>query len=242
MGRGKILIVDDEKDMIGLMRQNFRREGYHPIFAADGESGLVLARKERPDLVIIDIMLPKMDGLEFCRQLRQEIPTPTLFLTGKSSEVDRILGLKMGGDDYVVKPFSMRELLARVDAILRRARPDLAGEKNGSIALGALEVDFERHTVQVAEKPVLLTPKEFEFLKLLIEAKGKVLSRDYLLERVWGYEKSMDIDTRTVDQHIAHLRRKLRDEGKRIVTVTNFGYEIKMDDARYPVPAASARA
>ncbi|MBI4424090.1 MAG: response regulator transcription factor, partial [Elusimicrobia bacterium] len=231
MGRGKILIIDDEKDLVGLMRQNFRREGYHPIFAGDGETGLTLARKEHPDLVIIDIMLPKMDGLEFCRLLRQESRTPALFLTGKSSEVDRILGLKLGGDDYVVKPFSIRELLARVEAILRRTRPDLVADHTGTILLGALEVDFERHDVKVEEKPVLLTPKEFEFLKLLIEAKGKVLSRDYLLERVWGYEKSMDIDTRTVDQHIAHLRRKLRGEGRRIVTVTNFGYEIKMDDA-----------
>lgn len=240
MSRGKILIVDDEKDMVGMMRQSFRREGYQPIFATDGETGLMMARKERPDLVILDIMLPKMDGLEFCRLLRQENPTPTLFLTGRSSEVDRILGLKMGGDDYVVKPYSMRELLARVEAILRRTRPDLVGDHAATVVMGDLEVDFERHDVKVESKPVQLTPKEFEFLKLLIEAKGKVLSRDYLLERVWGYEKSMDIDTRTVDQHIAHLRRKLRTEGKRIVTVTNFGYEIKMDDIK--LPAASARA
>lgn len=240
MSRGKILIVDDERELTGMMRQSFRREGYQPIFAPDGETGLALARKERPDLVILDIMLPKMDGLEFCRLLRQENPTPTLFVTGRGGEVDRILGLKMGGDDYVVKPYSMRELLARVEAILRRTRPDLAGDAAGKIQLGELEVDFERHEVKIGGKDVLLTPKEFEFLKLLIEAKGKVLSRDYLLERVWGYEKSMDIDTRTVDQHIAHLRRKLRDEGKRIVTVTNFGYEIKMDDAK--VPAAAARS
>ncbi len=229
MARAKILVVDDEKDLLEVIKPNFRKEGYRPIYAQDGESGLELARRERPDMAIIDVMLPKMDGLEFCRQLRLEFQIPALFLTGKTGEVDRILGLKLGGDDYVTKPFSVRELMARIEAILRRVRPDLVEENGAPQKIGDLEVDFERHEVKVKGKPVGLTPKEFEFLKLLIEAKGKVLSRDHLLECVWGYEKSMDIDTRTVDQHIAHLRRKLRGEGRRIVTVTNFGYEIKMD-------------
>jgi DNA-binding response OmpR family regulator len=228
MSTRKILVVEDEKDLVRLIKYNFEREGYEVISAADGKSGLDSARRKKPDIILLDVMLPKMDGFEFCRLLRQESKCPVLFLTAKKSEVDRILGLKLGADDYVTKPFSVGELLARVEAILRRScgQSDSSG---GSIRVGDLDVDLDRHEVRVKDKAVELTPKEFDFLKLLLESDGKVLSRDLLMERIWGYDKSMEIDTRTVDQHIARLRRKLKSEGERILTVTNSGYRIRRD-------------
>ena len=169
-------------------------------------------------------MLPKMDGLEFLRVLRETSQVPVILLSAKSSEVDRILGLKLGADDYVPKPFSIGELLARVSARLRRPKAAKSSSKTASI--GGLEVDFDRHEVRAAGKPVRLAPKEFTLLRLLIEADGKVLSRDHLLEVIWGHEEGMDIDTRTVDQHVARLRRKLGGEAKRVETVPNFGYKL----------------
>jgi len=228
MSTRKILVVEDEKDLVRLIKYNFEREGYEVISAADGKSGLDSARRKKPDIILLDVMLPKMDGFEFCRLLRQESKCPVLFLTAKKSEVDRILGLKLGADDYVTKPFSVGELLARVEAILRRSCGQ-ADSSGGSIRVGDLDVDLDRHEVRVKDKAVELTPKEFDFLKLLLESDGKVLSRDLLMERIWGYDKSMEIDTRTVDQHIARLRRKLKSEGERILTVTNSGYRIRRD-------------
>lgn len=226
----KLLVVEDEKDLVRLIKYNFEKEGHKVVAAHDGESGLALARKEKPDLIILDIMLPKMDGLEFCRTIRGESQVPILFLTAKKSEVDRILGLKLGADDYVTKPFSVGELIARVEAVLRRSGAAAAKEPVAAVLrAGELEVDSERHEVRVKGKPATLTPKEFEFLRLLFRADGKVLSRDILLERIWGYDKSIEIDTRTVDQHIARLRKKLKSEGSRILTVTNAGYRIKLD-------------
>jgi DNA-binding response OmpR family regulator len=225
--REKILIVEDEKDLVRLIRYNLEKERFRVISAGDAESGLELARKSKPDLIILDIMLPKMDGLDFLRNLRKESQVPVMFLTAKRSEVDRILGLKLGADDYVVKPFSVGELNARVEAVLRRVQAPKAAGDAVSFKLGELEVDFERHEVRVKGKPTRLAPKEFAILKLLIEANGKVLSRDHLLEQIWGHEKDMEIDTRTVDQHIARLRRKLGAEADRVSTVTNFGYQIK---------------
>ena len=225
--REKILIVEDEKDLVRLIRYNLEKEHFRVVAANDAESGLELARKAKPDLIILDIMLPKMDGLDFLRNLRKESQVPVMFLTAKRSEVDRILGLKLGADDYVVKPFSVGELNARVEAVLRRAHGTKGDGAGSLVAIGDLEVDFDRHEVRVKGKPTKLAPKEFAILKLLIEANGKVLSRDHLLERIWGHEKDMEIDTRTVDQHIARLRRKLGAEADRVSTVTNFGYQIK---------------
>jgi DNA-binding response OmpR family regulator len=169
-------------------------------------------------------MLPRMDGLEFLRRLRLESRVPVILLSAKRSETDRILGLKLGADDYVVKPFSLGELLARVEARLRpAASPD--GERPATV--GGMSIDIARHQVTVKGKPVRLAPKEFAVLRLLVEADGKVLSRDRLLELIWGHDKDMDIDTRTVDQHVARLRRKLGGEGALIVTVPNFGYQVK---------------
>jgi two-component system, OmpR family, alkaline phosphatase synthesis response regulator PhoP len=227
--RGKILIVEDEKDLVKLIRYNLEKEKFRVVSANDAETGLTMARKQNPDLIILDIMLPKMDGLDFLRHLRKESRVPVVLLTAKRSELDRILGLKLGADDYVVKPFSVGELNARVEALLRRATAPSArdGENEKPLVYGGLEIDFARHEVSVKGKKIVLAPKEFAILKLLIEADGKVLSRDQLLERIWGHEQDMEIDTRTVDQHIARLRRKLGAEGTKIVTVTNFGYQFK---------------
>jgi DNA-binding response OmpR family regulator len=225
----KILIVDDEKDLVKLIRHNLEKEKFHVTAARDAETGLKLARKTKPDLILLDIMLPKMDGLEFLRTLRPEVSIPIILLSAKRSEMDRILGLKLGADDYMVKPFSVGELHARISGHLRR-RKEKAGknEPMKSISVGGIEIDFERHEILVRGKMAHLAPKEFAILKLLIEANGKVLSRDQLLEMIWGHEKDMEIDTRTVDQHIARLRRKLNHESERITTVPNFGYQIVM--------------
>lgn len=172
---------------------------------------------------MLDINLPEMDGLEFLRSIRLESKVPVIILSGKGGEVDRILGLKLGADDYVVKPFSTGELLARIAARLRSTAP---GAKQAVTAVGGLVVDFDRHEVRVNGKAARLSPKEFLLLRLLLEANGKVLSRDALLEKIWGHDKSMEIDTRTVDQHVARLRAKLGRLSERIVTVPNFGYKL----------------
>jgi DNA-binding response OmpR family regulator len=222
----KILVVEDEKDLARLIRHTLVKERFRVTCAGDGETGLKLAREIKPDLVILDIMLPKMDGLEVLRLLRPETAIPIMLLTAKRSEMDRILGLKLGADDYIVKPFSIGELQARIERQLSRAAP-CEGAKT-AVSLGEMSVDFERHEIKVKGQAVHLAPKEFAILRLLIESNGKVLSRDKLLEFIWGHDQSMEIDTRTVDQHIARLRRKLGCEGSRVLTVTNFGYQMKM--------------
>lgn len=225
----KILIVEDEKDLVKLIRYNLEKEKFRVTSARDAETGLKMARKTKPDLILLDIMLPKMDGLEFLRTIRPEVDVPIILLSAKRSEMDRILGLKLGADDYMVKPFSIGELQARISGHLRRhAGTATNGEAKKKVSVGTIDIDFERHEILVAGKPATLAPKEFAILKLLIEANGKVLSRDQLLQMIWGHEKDMEIDTRTVDQHIARLRRKLRTERDRITTVPNFGYQIKM--------------
>ncbi len=222
MAGQRVLIIEDEKDIVRLITYNLEKHGYGVYSAADGESGLVLARREKPDLIVLDLMLPKMDGLAVCRSLRQESSVPILMLTAKKEEVDRVLGLEMGADDYLTKPFSVRELVARIKTILRRAQsgPVTAPSRR----YGDLAVDFERYTVTTKTKPIALSSREFEFLKILIEAKGKALTREQLLEKVWGTDPAMEIDTRTIDQHIARLRDKLGPEARRIVTVKNVGY------------------
>ena len=223
----RILIIEDEKDIVRLLKYNLEKEGYETLAASDGEAGLALARKENPDLVILDLMLPKLDGIQLCRALRQDSRVPVLMLTAKKEELDRVLGLEIGADDYMTKPFSVRELLARIKTILRRAlRPEKA---ESIIKAGQLVADFSRYTVTVKGKPAALSSKEFEFLKVLLQAQGKALSRDQLLEHVWGYDRSYEIDTRTIDQHIARLRDKLGSESKRVVTVKNVGYRFDTD-------------
>jgi len=223
----RVLIVEDEKDILRLLKYNLEKEGYAVLTATDGEAGLAMARNEKPDFIILDLMLPKLDGMQVCRTLRAEMPTPIMMLTAKKEEIDRIVGLELGADDYMTKPFSTRELLARIKSILRRTRP--AERDSGAFIAGTLSVDFSRYTVQLKGKPVALSSKEFEFLKILIQHKGKALTRDQLLEQVWGHDPSLEIDTRTIDQHIARLRDKLGPESKRVITVKNVGYRFDTD-------------
>ena len=229
----KILIIEDDKDMARVVEYNLAKSQYRTVCAGDGETGLNAARKESPDLIILDIMLPKMDGLEVCRALRRDAKTasiPILMLTAKAEEVDKIVGLEMGADDYVTKPFSPRELVARVGSILRRARP--AVPTSEIFRHGMLEVDFAKYSAKFKGLSVDLTTKEYALLKALIEAHGRALSREYLLETVWGYGNSSEVETRTVDAHVTHLRKKLRTLAKAIVTVKGIGYRLDLHDSR----------
>jgi phosphate regulon transcriptional regulator PhoB len=220
----KVLVIDDEKDIVALLRYHLEKAGFQCVEGMDGAAALRLIREHHPDLVILDLMLPGMDGLEICRQLRQDAATvrlPILMLTAKAEEVDRVVGLEVGADDYVVKPFSPRELIARIKAILRRAQEpaDLSVHR-----VGDLEVDEARHAAAVQGAPVELTAKEFALLCALMRARGRVLNREQLLEGVWGYADAAEIESRTVDVHIRRLREKLGAEAKRIVTVKGVGY------------------
>ena len=226
--KAKILIIEDEKDLSRLIRHNLEKEQYRVTTARDAETGLKLARSIKPDLILLDIMLPKMDGLECLKLLRAETDVPVLLLTAKRSEMDRILGLKLGADDYIVKPFSQGELNARIAGHLRRAAHIESSDGKKSMSVGNIDIDFERHEIKVKGELAFLAPKEFAILKLLVEAKGKVLSREQMLQLIWGHDKDIEIDTRTVDQHIARLRRKLRSEADQIRTVPNFGYQVAM--------------
>jgi len=229
MAKKKILLVEDEKDLGYVLKANFKAEGYDLTVARSAEDGLVAARKHKPDLVISDIMLPGMDGLEMVRLLRQESTVPVMFLSAKKHETDRVVGFKLGADDYLVKPFSVRELLCRVKAILSRSAHSSAAKRDASARIGGIDVDFDRHEVRVNGKYRRLPPREFKLLTLLIEADGRTLTREDLLQRIWGIDESMEVDTRTVDQHIARLRRNLLSEKRRIVTVKGTGYRILTD-------------
>ena len=232
MPEQKVLVVEDEENLVEALRYNLEREGYDVLTAMDGEKGLELAKGSNPDIIILDIMLPRLDGLEVCRILRRENNTPILMLTAKGEEVDRIVGLELGADDYVTKPFSMRELLARVRAMLRRSR--MASEASSSSAAsesytaGDLEVDLSSHTARIAGVALDLKPREFDLLALLLANKGRAISRDQILERLWGYDYIGD--TRTVDVHVRWLREKIEtDPGspKRIITIRGVGYRFE---------------
>ncbi len=230
MGSANILIVDDEKNIVEAVRYTLEKEGFRTLVASDGARALELARRELPDLILLDWMLPEVDGLEVCRLLKREEATrqiPVIMLTVKSEETDKVLGLEMGADDYVTKPFSPKELVARIKAILRRRHPP---EEPELFQFNDLHVDWGRHTVTVKRRPVELTSKEFALLKALIQAEGRVLSREALLERVWGYDRAVEIQTRTVDLHISQLRKKLKPVADRIVTVQNAGYRFVLDE------------
>ncbi len=227
----KILIVDDEKDIVKMLDYNFKKEGYRTVLAYDGEDALSLAKREHPDIVLLDLMLPGIDGLEVCKALKKEEKTssiPIIMLTAKTQEADKVIGLELGADDYMTKPFGLKELLARIKAVLRRAKEK---EKLPEIInVGSLAIDFSRIAVSLNNKPIELTAKEFELLTTLIKAKGRMLSRDYLLDTVWGFDQAMNIQTRTVDVHIRTLRKKLKAEAKRIVTVKNYGYRFEIGE------------
>ncbi|MCQ1533442.1 winged helix-turn-helix domain-containing protein [Mitsuokella jalaludinii] len=224
----QILVVDDEASIRELLTFNLKKNGYEVTAAADGREAL--AKAAGMDLVLLDIMLPEVDGLEVCRRLKADPQTsgiPIIMLTAKAEEIDRVLGLELGADDYVVKPFSMRELLARVKAVLRRSAKDSQSEKGReeTLKIGGLRLDFSSYQAWLHDEPIALTPKEYELLKLLVTNPGRAFTRDELLERIWGYEYYGD--TRTVDVHIRHLRAKLKDDeniSKAIETVRGIGY------------------
>ena len=226
----RVLIVEDEPDIRELVVHHLKREGYQVSAAASGEEALRQVHASPPDLVLLDLMMPAMDGLEVCRRLRQDPATarlPIVMLTAKGDEVDRVIGLEIGADDYVVKPFSPKELLARVRAVLRRSRPAPGA---ASTTLGALTIDPGTHTVSVKGEILALTPKEFDLLRALVEARGRVLSREFLLDRVWGYARASEIESRTVDVHVRRLRVKLGSEGRRVLTVKSVGYRLEAGD------------
>ena len=223
-----ILIIEDDDKTASLVKIFLEREGYKAIIASDGHEATILAAYYIPVFVILDLMLPGMDGLEICRALKQDpktSPIPIIMLTAKSEDTDQVVGLELGADDYVTKPFSPKELVARVRAVLRRTK---AKPKEEMLKGGFLEVDTARHIVSIKGKPLELTSKEFDLLTALMAAGGRVLSREYLLEHVWGYEQSLNVETRTVDMHIGQLRKKLKSEESRVVTVKNAGY--RFDD------------
>jgi DNA-binding response OmpR family regulator len=222
----KILVVDDEPTLVATLRYNLEREGYQVVTAADGESGLSLARAERPDLIILDLMLPGLDGLEVCRILRREMTVPILMLTAKTDEVDKVVGLELGADDYVTKPFSMRELLARVRALLRRAETPRA-EAEVLIA-GDLQVDLGKREASRQGQPLSLKPKELELLVFFLRNRGRAFTREQLLNQIWGYDFAGD--TRTVDVHVSWLRQKIEDEPAkptRLITIRGVGYRFE---------------
>ena len=230
MTKSKILIVDDEQNIVEAVRYNLDKEGFRTLVAYDGAKALDAARRELPDLILLDWMLLHVEGLEVCRILKREPSTravPIIMLTVKSGETDKVLGLEMGADDYVTKPFSPRELIARIKAILRRAHGPASDEV---FQLEDLRVDWGKYLVLLKGKRVELTSKEFELLRALREADGRVLSRDALLDKVWGYERAMEIETRTVDLHISQLRKKLKIVARRILTVKNAGYRLIVDE------------
>jgi two-component system phosphate regulon response regulator PhoB len=225
----RVLIVEDEQDIRDLLVFHLEREGYQVTQCRSGAEALRVARAGPPDLVLLDLMLPEMDGLEVCRRLRQDPATqglPIVMLTARRDEVDRVLGLELGADDYVVKPFSPRELVARIRAVLRRARPAVG---TAPLVIGRLAIDAAAHQVTVDGVTVSLTRREFDLLRALAEARGRVLSREYLLDHVWGYTAAGEIESRTVDVHVRRLRQKLGPEGQRIGTVTGVGYRFEGD-------------
>jgi phosphate regulon transcriptional regulator PhoB len=228
----KILIVDDEPPIIDILEYNLKKANYEVIVAHDGQEALEKARHQRPDLVILDLMLPKLDGLEVCRALRREGDLPIIMLTAKDEEIDRVVGLELGADDYVVKPFSVRELLARVKTVLRRAGPKPLETEPESVSevlqVGDLRLDTARHKVHLGQTELELTSLEFDLLHVLMAHADRVLTREQLLDQVWGYDYYGD--TRTVDTAVKRLRAKLRRpalDGEFIVTVRGVGYKLQ---------------
>jgi len=231
----KVLIVEDEPTLLETLEYNLTRQSYEVCTAADGPTALEVARRERPDAIVLDIMLPGLDGFEVCRILRREMNVPILMLTARTDEVDKVVGLEVGADDYLTKPFSMRELMARVKALLRRVRLDreelaAAGEKGGPerLIFEDLTIDQARHEVLHQGEPLRLKPKEYELLLFLARNRGIVLSRDLILERVWGWDYNGG--SRTVDVHVRWLREKIEPDPAhptRIVTVRTVGYRFE---------------
>ncbi len=222
-----VLIVEDDLTLLEALKYNVCKEGYKAFTAVDGAEALEVARREKPDLILLDVMLPTMSGFEVCRILRKEMEVPILMLTARDDELDKVAGLDLGADEYMTKPFGMRELLARIRAMLRRVQmqPPAA---DSAIRVGDIEIDVGRHAAVRNGNPLNLRPKEFDLLAFLARNKGLVFSRDQLLEKVWGYEYAGD--TRTVDVHVRWLREKIEDdpnEPKHLLTVRGVGYRLE---------------
>ena len=224
----KILVVDDELDALEVLGFKLREAGFTPIFATDGLKALAAVRAERPDRVVLDLMLPELDGLEVCKLMRRDPATagiPVLMLTAKAAEMDRVVGLELGADDYVTKPYSPRELVLRIRKLLKRTK---AGDDPGDhLRIGVLEIDIPHHAALVEGKSVTLTATEFNLLALLAKRRGRVQTRDRLLQDVWGYETA--IDTRTVDTHMRRLREKIGPAADYLETIRGVGYRFKAD-------------
>jgi two-component system OmpR family response regulator len=233
MGSSKILVVEDDQNLLDVLKYNLAKEGYDVLTAADGIEALDVARSNKPDLIVLDIMLPRMDGFEVCRILRREMTVPILMLTAKAEETDKVVGLELGADDYMTKPFSIREFLARIRAMLRRAEMMIAASSSQEtipslIKVSELEIDLARHTVSRSGTLIDLSHKEFDLLAFLIKNRGQVFSRDQLLEKVWGYDYAGD--TRTVDVHIRWLRQKIEVDPAtpgHLLTVRGIGYKFE---------------
>jgi DNA-binding response OmpR family regulator len=232
----RILVIEDDPTLLETLEYNLARQEYEVHTAADGVNGLKMAREVEPDLIVLDIMLPGLDGLEVCRVVRQEMNVPILMLTARTEEIDKVVGLEVGADDYMTKPFSMRELLARVKAQLRRVRldrqevtdKDAPEDEHETLTAGDLCIDLTRREVTSESEPVRLKPKEFDLLAFLVRNRGMALSRDLILERVWGWD--YDGGTRTVDVHVRWLREKIEQEPAeptRILTVRGVGYRFE---------------
>ena len=219
----KILVVEDERNIASFVSMYLKNARYHVEIARDGTEALQKADATKPDLVVLDLMLPDIDGLEVCRQIRSTSDVPILMLTARDDDVDKIVGLEVGADDYLAKPFGMRELVARVRALLRRAQR-VDAPSGRPLSLGAIVVDPDRHIVSLDSREVALTAKEFLLLSYLLQHRGRVLSRDVLLEQVWGYRYTGG--TRTVDVHVRRLREKLPPLTEALVTVKQFGYKL----------------
>lgn len=231
--KNKVLVVDDEQSIVTLLKYNLEQAGFEVITAMDGEEGRNLAELEAPEIIVLDLMLPKLDGIEVCKQLRQKkIMTPILMLTAKDDEFDKILGLELGADDYMIKPFSPREVIARVKAILRRTQIQSenydGNNDTNQIEIGNIRIYPERHEAYFKEELLELTLKEFELLLYLAQNKSRVLTRDQLLSAVWNYDFAGD--TRIVDVHISHLREKVEEDTKKpiyIKTIRGLGYKLE---------------
>ncbi len=224
----KILVVDDEPDALEVLGFKLKEAGFDPVFAKDGTRALTIARDAHPALVVLDLMLPEVDGLEVCKILRRDPSTaamPIIMLTARAAEMDRVVGLELGADDYVTKPFSPRELVLRIKKLLSRA--PAAESSAGPLRFGSLLIDGPRHEVRVADAPVPLTATEFKLLQILAERRGRVQSRDRLLQDVWGYDNP--IDSRTVDTHMRRLREKLGDAAQFLETIRGVGYRFNAE-------------
>ena len=229
MTKLKILVVDDEPDALEILGFKLKEAGYLPLLAKDGTRAIAIARDERPALIVLDLMLPEVDGLEVCKILRRDPGTasiPILMLTARAAEMDRVLGLELGADDYVTKPFSPRELVLRIKKLLARAKA--ADDPVTQLRFGELEIDVPRHVVTLAGTPVVLTATEFKLLEILARRRGRVQTRERLLQDVWGYENP--IDSRTVDTHMRRLREKIGIAAAYLETIRGVGYRFKAEE------------